>query len=141
MKKEKSCGAVVYKKEHDNLYYLIIKQSKGHIAFPKGHVEGNETNEETAIREIKEETNIDVLIDNNFKRISTYSPLKGVIKDVYYYVGTAISDNIKEDHKEVEKVKWCTYEEALQELTYDVDKKILEKANIYVKNKLLNKSM
>ena len=54
MRKEKSCGAVVYKKEHDNLYYLIIKQSKGHVAFPKGHVEGNETNEETAIREIKE---------------------------------------------------------------------------------------
>ena len=43
MRKEKSCGAVVYKKEHDNLYYLIIKQSKGHVAFPKGHVEDGET--------------------------------------------------------------------------------------------------
>ena len=51
------------------------------------------------------------------------------------------SKNQYKASKEVEKVKWCTYEEALQELTYDVDKKILEKANNYVKNKLLNKSV
>ena len=137
MRKEKSCGAVVYKKENNSIYYLIIKQSRGHVSFPKGHVEGDETNEKTAIREIKEETNIDVIIDKNFKRVNTYSPFKGVIKDVFFYVGIATSDNIKADKKEVESVRWLKYEDALNALTYDTDKKILEKANNYVNSKVL----
>ena len=136
MKKEKSCGAIVYKKEKDSLFYLIIKQAKGHITFPKGHVEPGETNEQTAAREIKEETNIDVLIDTNFKRISTYKPEKSIVKDVYFYVGTAINDNIVPQAKEVEYAKWVSYEEALELLTYPVDKKILKMANNYVKNKV-----
>ena len=136
MKKEKSCGAIVYKKENDSLFYLIIKQAKGHISFPKGHVENCETNKETAAREVKEETNIDALIDTNFKRISTYKPDKNVIKDVYFYVGTAINDNIVPQAKEVEYAKWVSYEEALELLTYPVDKKILKMANNYVKNKV-----
>ena len=137
MKKEKSCGAVVYKKENDSIYYLIIKQSKGHVSFPKGHVEADETNEMTAIREINEEPNIDVIIDKNFKRVNTYSPFKGVIKDVFFYVGLATTDNIKADKKEVESVKWLKYDDAMKALTYDTDKKILEKANNYVNSKVL----
>ena len=137
MKREKSCGAVVYKKENDTLYYLIIKQNKGHVSFPKGHVEGDETNEKTAIREIKEETNIDVIIDKNFKRVNTYSPYKGTIKDVFFYVGLATTDDIKADKKEVDSVRWLKYEDALKVLTYDTDKKILEKANNYVNSKVL----
>ncbi len=136
MRKEKSCGAVVYKKEKDNIFYLIIKQAKGHITFPKGHVEEGETKEETAAREIKEETNIDAIIDTNFKRISTYKPEKGVIKDVYFYVGTAINNKIVPQIKEVEYAKWLSYEEALELLTYQTDKKILKKANDYVKRKV-----
>lgn len=137
MRKEKSCGAVVYKKENNTIYYLIVKQNKGHVSFPKGHVEGDETNEMTAIREIKEETNIDVIIDKNFKRVNTYSPFKGTIKDVFFYVGLATTDNIKADKKEIDTVRWLKYEDALKALTYDTDKKILEKANNYVNSKVL----
>ena len=46
--------------------FLLIQQKAGHYGFPKGHVEKNETEVETAIREIKEETGLEVKIYNNF---------------------------------------------------------------------------
>ena len=50
---EKSCGAIVYRKYHGNTEILLIKHiNSGHWSFPKGHVEGDETEEETAKREI-----------------------------------------------------------------------------------------
>ena len=52
---EKSCGAIVYRKYHGNTEILLIKHiNSGHWSFPKGHVEGDETEEETAKREIME---------------------------------------------------------------------------------------
>ena len=54
---EKSCGGIVYRKFHGNTEILLIKHIKsGYWSFPKGHVENGETEEETAKREIKEET-------------------------------------------------------------------------------------
>lgn len=67
MLNEKSCGALVYRKYHGNTEILLIKHlNSGHWSFPKGHVEEGETEVETAIREIKEETGIDVMIDQSF---------------------------------------------------------------------------
>ncbi|MGC7179236.1 NUDIX domain-containing protein [Metamycoplasma hominis] len=43
MKKEKSCGAIIFKEENDNLFVLLVEQTAGHWGFPKGHVEKNET--------------------------------------------------------------------------------------------------
>lgn len=51
---EKSCGAVIYKKDGKFTHYLIVKYSAGHWSMVKGHVEKNETEKQTAIREIKE---------------------------------------------------------------------------------------
>ena len=56
MLEEKSCGAIVYNNEGK---VLIVQHNAGHWDFPKGHVENNETEVETAVREVKEETNID----------------------------------------------------------------------------------
>ena len=63
----KSCGFVVYKELNDKRLYLIIRTSNGEYGFPKGHVEENETERETAIRELKEETNIEVQIVDGFR--------------------------------------------------------------------------
>ena len=77
MMHEKSCGAIVYRKYHGNTEILLIKHiNSGHWSFPKGHVEEGETEEETAKREIMEETGIDVNLDTTFREIVTYSPKK-----------------------------------------------------------------
>lgn len=119
MKKEKSCGAVVIKKENDETLFLIIKQHDNCWGFPKGHVEEGETEEQTAIRETKEETNIDVEIDTNFRKVITYSPKEGVIKDVVFFIGNAISNNLVIDTNELLEAKWVKTEEAREYFYYE----------------------
>jgi 8-oxo-dGTP pyrophosphatase MutT (NUDIX family) len=87
---EKSCGAIVYRKYHGNTEILLIKHiNSGHWSFPKGHVEGDETEEETAKREIFEETGIEVNLDTTFREIVSYSPRKDTQKIVVYFIGKA----------------------------------------------------
>lgn len=85
MRKEKSCGAIIYKYVDNELFILLLKHNLGHWAFAKGHVEDGETEQETAIREIKKETNLDVTINSDFRYVITYSPYEGAIKDVVYF--------------------------------------------------------
>ena len=57
MAKEKSCGAVVFRKD-DEVKYLLLHYTPGHWDFPKGKQEIGETEEQAASREIEEETGI-----------------------------------------------------------------------------------
>lgn len=135
MKKEKSCGAIIYKYENNELYILLLKHNQGHWAFAKGHIEENETEEETAIREIKEETNLEVKIDTNFRYITTYSPKENTIKDVVYFIATPKSTNIKEQIEEISQIKWFKKEDSLNQVTYNDDKEVLKNAIKYIENK------
>src|SRR5690554_7789701 len=72
VKYEISCGAVVYTRKNDNILYVIVKSTEGYFGFPKGHMEKNETEEQTAIREIFEETGLKVNIIPGFKTINEY---------------------------------------------------------------------
>ena len=49
MKKEKSCGAIVYRKKEGVIQFLLIHQTLGHWTFPKGHVEDGESEQQTAL--------------------------------------------------------------------------------------------
>lgn len=124
MKYEKSCGAIVIQGEK----ILIIQQAAGHWGFPKGHVEDGETEVETAIREIKEETNLDVEIDESHRYVEHYSPKEGVEKDVVLFVAKMIGGEIKAQEEEVQKIKWLSYEEAIQTITYDNSRSVLKEA-------------
>lgn len=126
MKKEKSCGAIII---NETGKILLIKHNKGHWAFPKGHVEANETEIETALREIKEETNLEVEINQNIREITTYSPKENVIKDVIYFVATNPTGNIKLQEEEVSEYAWLDLEESLNTITHEDDKRLL--INIY----------
>ena len=135
MKLEKSCGAIIYKYVEDELYILLLKHNRGHYSFAKGHVEGNETEEETAIREIKEETNLDVNLDTKFRSVHRYSPKENVLKDVVLFLAVPKINTEKEKNQEeeIEKLIWLKEQEALNKLTYEEDREILEKAIKYIK--------
>ena len=128
MKKEKSCGAIIYKYINNEIYILLVKHNKGHWSFPKGHVEHNETELETATREVKEETNLDIVINPKFRYVSTYSPKLNVTKDVVFYLAQAKTDNFKAQETEISTIKWYKYPEILRKITHEKDKKILESA-------------
>lgn len=121
MKYEKSCGAVIF----NNDKVLLIKSVKGHWSFPKGHVEGNETEIETAYREILEETNLKVLIDINKRVVINYSPYPGTLKDVVYFYATYQDGIVKRQIAEVDDIKWYNVVEAIDVITYDIEKNVL----------------
>lgn len=125
MRKEKSCGAVIYKYIDNELFILLLKHNLGHWSFAKGHVEDSETEQETAIREIKEETNLDVTINSDFRYVITYSPYEGAIKDVVYFLATTNSNNIKAQQSEISEIKWFKYEDAISMITYEDGRKVL----------------
>ncbi len=52
---ERSCGAVVFTRVNGEIRYVVVTEKEGAHSYPKGHMEGNETEEETASREVYEE--------------------------------------------------------------------------------------
>ena len=133
MKHEKSCGAVIYNFFDGELYILLLEHNKGHWSFSKGHVEKGESEKETALREIKEETNLEVEIDLNFREVSVYSPKKNVMKEVIFFLATPKMGNISPQLSEINEIKWYKYDDALNVITYDNDRKILKLAYSYIK--------
>lgn len=133
MLNEKSCGALVYRKYHGNTEILLIKHiNSGHWSFPKGHVEGNETEVETAIREIKEETGIDVIIDQSFREIVTYSPRRDTHKEVVYFIAKAKNTDFVAQEDEIADIKWVEIGRAGSVLAYENDKSIVNKAKNFI---------
>jgi len=124
MNKEVSCGIIVF----DNDKVLLIKHKGGHTSFPKGHVEKGETLKVTAKRETKEETGIDAEIKGNICFINTYVPKEGYEKDVLFFIGEKTGGELKPQLEEVSFCDFFTKEEALEKLTYDIDKEIIEEA-------------
>lgn len=132
---EKSCGAIVYRKFHGNTEILLIKHvNSGHWSFPKGHVEGDETEVETALREIKEETGIDVIIDPSFRETVSYYPRKDTQKSVVYFVAKAKNFDFVPQEEEISQIKWVDIGHASTVLTYENDKTIVNKAKIAIRN-------
>jgi len=133
MKKEKSCGAVVYKTENGKMLFLVEHMRLGHTSIPKGHVEENETEAETALREIREETNLEVNLDTHFSHTISYSPRAGVVKDVIFFVAEAKEGEIINQESEVSALEWLPYQEAVSAMTYEDDRETLKKARKYLK--------
>ena len=126
-------GADDFRKFHGNTEILLIKHIKsGYWSFPKGHVENGETEEETAKREIKEETGIDVYIDSGFRETVTYSPRKDAKKEVVYFVARAKNYDYTPQLEEISEIRWVGIGQAHNLLVYDNDKLIVNKAKSFI---------
>lgn len=124
MLEEKSCGAIVYNNEGE---VLIVQHNAGHWDFPKGHVENNETEVETAVREVKEETNIDIEIPNaDYRYEIYYNPKENVNKTVVFFLARNISKKTIKQDAEIKNIGWYSYDEAMDILTYNDAKKLLK---------------
>lgn len=119
---EKSCGAIVIDAEK----VLVVKHKAGHIGFPKGHVEKGESESETAIREVKEETGLDIEVDTNYRYTTNYSPKEGVSKEVIFFLGKVKGGELKPQYEEVSKVFFLPIDEALDYLNFADIKKIFK---------------
>jgi len=131
-KREKSCGAVVYNPERQ--LFLIIKMLNGNWGFPKGHTENQETDIQTAIREVTEETGINIKILDGFKKSIKYIPFPEVLKKVIFFIGITEEEKVTIDKHEIEDYMWCSYEEALKMITYKPQRDIMESSLQFIKN-------
>jgi len=134
MIREKSCGAVILKKEDGVKVLLVQMKNGGHFAFPKGHIEGNETEIETATREILEETSLEVNFIKGFRKSTEYSLKAGVMKEVVYFLATPKKDVFTPQEEEILSIRWMPYETAINEVTYENDKIILRDAVSFFKS-------
>lgn len=127
---EKSCGAVIWRKRSEDVReYLILQHAAAHWAYAKGHVENNETEQETALREIKEETGLTVRLHKNFREINVYSPHPRVEKTVIYFLAEANpNDKVKVQEEEISNSQWLPYLPARNRLSFPNDRKILDQA-------------
>lgn len=130
---EKSSGAVIYKNDK----YLLLKYSIGHWGFVKGHIEKNESEEETLFRETKEETGLTKenlkLIDGFKEKISYYfkKDNKTIYKEVVFFLLESRTNNITLSH-EHDDYLWLSYNDAYDKLTFKNSKNLLKKANDFV---------
>ena len=131
---EKSCGIVLFYSDE----FLIIQHStesnelKGHWDFPKGHVEKGESETQTALRELAEETGIKNLkLLPGFSHNISYNLIKDekeISKDVTFFVGVTNETNVilSEEHQDY---AWLTYDSAIERLTYNNAKESLAISN------------
>jgi 8-oxo-dGTP pyrophosphatase MutT (NUDIX family) len=135
---EKSCGAVIYLKRCSETLYLMLNYTAGHWDFVKGNVEVNETEKETVVRELREETGITdaCFIDPFREKIEYYYRRQGktVRKEVFFYLMETSTEAITLSFEHVGSI-WLNYTEAIEKLTFKSAKNLLKKANEF-----LNKS-
>lgn len=133
MQHEKSCGAIVIKKDGEKVFLLMIKHLHGgHWAFPKGHVEGNETEEETAHREVFEETGIKIEIIPGYRKVVEYSPRFNVRKKVVYFLAKALNDELIMQEEEIKDICWKDIDSAEELTTFKNDKALISMAKEYL---------
>ncbi len=153
MPKEKSAGAIIFRKEGGprgyprcpKIYYLLLHYHSGHWEFPKGHIKEGENNEETVKREIREETGIhDVRIIPGFKKYIKYFfrqnyGLEGEAKKKAPWVFKLVVFHIAETKTKEVKISsehtgflWLPFEEAFKKTTFKNSKMLLKEANDFI---------
>jgi len=127
---ETSCGAVVYTEQDGQHLFLIVQEQSGVYSFPKGHMEGSETEIETARREIFEETGLRLTIMDGFRETDAYDPSEkpGTRKQVVYFLAEYKKELPIPRQGEIRKIVLLPYEQALQCFEYEGSRRVLTAA-------------
>lgn len=134
---EHSAGAVIYRKNAQHLEYLIVQSVKDQRwGFPKGHLEGKETEKQAAMREVKEEAGIAPHFDFAFKhKLKYWLPNKNE-KEVTLFIAKALKNAaVAIQPSEIQDHKWVTSKQAVKYLTEHGKMQVLRAAEKYLKEK------
>lgn len=145
MKYEKSAGVIVYyyHEATHSLEYLVLHYVPGHWDFPKGKIEGEETLEQTALRETMEETGLAVKIDEGFHQDISYffKDRSGqlVQKEVVFFTGRVHSKDVRLSREHVGYM-WLDVDLAERQLTFTNARQLLRMADQFVRSHVLSKN-
>ena len=138
MPKEKSVGAVLFRQGPENKEFLLLHYPAGHWGIPKGHVEGEETEEETARREIREETALTLIgFIPNFRHEISYffkREKETIFKEVTVLLASAKEGTVSLSQEHTE-FKWLGFENAMKRLTFKNTRDALQKARNFLNQK------
>lgn len=132
---EKSCGAVVFIK-NSAVNYLLLRYEAGHWDFVKGNVEPNESEKDTVIRELKEETSIvdAQFIDGFREKITYFYRRQGntIHKEVIFFLIEAYTGKVELSYEHV-GYNWLDYQHAMRRLTFKNARGVLQNAHAFLK--------
>ena len=115
----------IYAENDGRRLYLIELMQKGHRSLCKGHMEEDESEHQTAEREILEETGLKVEFLDGFRETIEYSPYDGCMKTVVFFLAKADTTDVAVQEEEVREISWLPFEEALEALTFESAKESL----------------
>ena len=130
---EKSCGGIIVFLEDNKEKFLVIKQMSGYYGFPKGHMEGDETEEETALREVYEEVGLKAKIVEGFRETLDYQVNKNIMKEAVFFLMRSDEKKVKLDKNEVLEYAWLGYKDAWKKITFEEEKEAFLRAYEYLR--------
>ncbi|WP_237243158.1 NUDIX hydrolase [Rothia nasisuis] len=121
-----AAGAIIWRRHHDQVQVLIIHRPRyDDWSWPKGKQDSGETLPETAVREIREEVGLTVILGAPLA-VTAYE-VKGKTKEVYYWAAEApVGQKAAADEGEVDKLRWVSPKQARAMLTNSTDKEPLD---------------
>jgi len=138
---EKSCGIVLYRQK-ENREYLILKYAnyEDYWGLCKGTIEIGENEQQTALRETKEETGLEkIKINTNFQKKTNYfftRDNKKIYKEVIWFLGQVLDDNDGKISQEHLELIWLPYESAIKKIKHKKDAQMVIKAEEFLNNTL-----
>ncbi len=133
---ERSCGAVVFTRVDGEIKYLLVSNPGGIYGFPKGHMEKGETETETALREVYEETGVKIRLISGFRTDDEHliPRKKDTVKHIVYFLGEYENQSIVYQKDELSGAYLLGYREAIERFQYESSKRILKEANDFLLN-------
>lgn len=133
MIKTLSCGAVIYRRSQGRVQYLLLKHLNGnHWSLAKGHTEAGESEVQTALREVDEETGLSVKLKPGFRETIRYSPAAGVEKTVVFFLAKARGKKIRLQKSEIVNSAWLELEDSLKLISHKDTAEVLRKAQVFL---------
>ena len=130
---------MLYTEDEGERKYILITNISGHIGFPKGHIEYGETEKQTALREIYEETGVHTEIIDGFREFYNYRINNFIRKKAIYFLAPFHPKDVRMSIMEISEYRLLPYAEALEALNFRHDKRILEKAEEFINTRLSGK--
>jgi bis(5'-nucleosidyl)-tetraphosphatase len=136
MKSEHSYGVIPLRLSHGEWWVYLVQHQAGHWNFPKGHPEPNETPQETAQRELYEETGFTIVAFLPFPKIEESYTFQRegarVDKQVTYFLAE-VSGEEKYQAEELIQGRWVPLQEAHQLITFEEGRKVCRQVQQYVR--------
>ncbi|MDG6929127.1 MAG: NUDIX domain-containing protein [Nitrososphaerota archaeon] len=133
-----SGGVIFYRAGSNGPRYLLMVNRKGYWEFPKGHIDEGETDEQAALREVKEETGLgDLKILPGFKAKIRYTYRKWgqeKPKEVLFFLMETkpATVQVSDEHQ---GFLWLGYEDAIRKISYDNARRVLEEAQAFLRGR------